>query len=155
MIPELLKKKKKKVELKRVHVEKHHKGSVTLVCSSVPSENCTWDARSLKQSLTQKHRLITNVRSAKTFSHSLNLCKKKKKQKMKPRSRLLYEKSWHLIGLTQWLVCRNRRRQLFFFLFFPQIDVKRTQTWSCCALRNRRPPCMGRTGGSLIVGNYG
>lgn len=44
--------------------------------------------------------------------------------------------------------------QIFFFSF-PQIDMEVTQVRRCCVLHNRRPLCMGRTGGSLIAGNYG
>lgn len=40
-------------------------------------------------------------------------------------------------------------------LLSPLIDAKMTQMWSCRLLHNRRPLCMGRTGGSLIAGNYG
>lgn len=65
------------------------------VCSSVPSENCTWDERSLKQSFTLRLTQHTDwkptlcmKRSAKPFGHRLRLalilCKKIKKKTLLP-----------------------------------------------------------------------
>lgn len=76
------------------------------VCSSVPSENCTWDERSLKQSFTLRLTQHTDwkptlcmKRSAKPFGHRLRLalilCGKKNKKK-KPSFQAVYQKSWHL-----------------------------------------------------------